>query len=152
MSEQTITLSNNFIVLYENGLDGGGYDHLPDFTNAVASSGKSNYNNAVEWCAGFGVIGFDFLTRGVCNNMSFIDCHKPAIDWLQKTIEHNKVQANTSLYQVDKISLLPTDVKFDLLLANPPHSFNQDTKDMFEDTIEDPISRADIIRITCDVD
>ena len=151
MAEQTIRLDNNFLVLYEDGLDGGGYDHLPDFKNAVSLSGKTHYTNAVEWCAGFGVIGFDFLNRQVCENMAFIDCYKLAIDWLEKTIEYNNIQNSTTLYHIDKISLLPNNLKYDLVLANPPHSFEQETKEMFERTIKNPSSRADVIRITCDV-
>ena len=147
MADRTFDLDSNFAVLYEDGLDGGGIDHLPDFRNAV---GKKKYNKAVEWCAGFGVIGFDFLNRGVCKNMAFIDCHAPAIDWLEKTIEHNNVQNNTALYHVNRIGMLPEDVKFDLVLANPPHSFDEATLIHFNDTIKDMIVREDIVRIACD--
>lgn len=148
MSNRTFTLDNDFVVLYTDGLDGGGINHLPDFRSVV---GKKKYNKAVEWCAGFGVIGFDFLNRGICNNMAFIDCYKPAIEWLQKTIEHNNVQPNTALYEVNRIGMLPEDVKFDLVLANPPHSFDEAAVEHFNNTVEDMIVREDIIRITCDL-
>jgi hypothetical protein len=43
-------------------------------------------------------------------------------------------------------------VKWDLLLANPPHCFDINNKEMFEKTIENSEQQADVIRITCDVD
>ena len=151
MADRIITLDNNFEVLYEDGLDGGGNDHLPDFINAVAAAGKTNYENAVEWCAGFGVIGFDFLNKNVCNNMAFVDCYDLAVEWLIKTGAHNKVSDKTSFYVADKISLIPNDVKWDLVLANPPHCFDSKQKEHFEKTIAAP-QKDDIIRITCDED
>jgi len=152
MAERTTELDNNFTVLYEDGLDGGGIDHLPDFKTAVESSGQSHYTRAVEWCAGFGVIGFDFLNRGVCDHISFIECHEPAIHWLSETSKQNSVEDKTSLYLTDKIATIPNDVKWDLLLANPPHCFTLDIKEMFEKTVENPSQCADVIRLTCDVD
>jgi len=151
MADRIITLDNNFEVLYEDGLDGGGYDHLPDFINAVQAAGKTNYENAVEWCAGFGVIGFDFLNKNICNHMSFVDCYDLAIDWLIKTSEHNNVSDRTSFYVADKISLIPNDVKWDLVLANPPHCFDIEQREHFEKTISGP-QKDDVVRITCDED
>lgn len=149
--DRIITLDNNFEVLYEDGLDGGGYDHLPDFINAVKVGGRINYENAVEWCAGFGVIGFDFLNKNVCNHMSFVDCYDLAIDWLIKTSEHNNVTDRTSFYVADKISLIPNDVKWDLVLANPPHCFGNEAVEHF-DKMLDGQQKDDVIRITCDLD
>lgn len=151
MADRIITLDNNFEILYEDGLDGGGYDHLSDFVNAVNLAGKTNYTNAVEWCAGFGVIGFDFLNRKVCNHMSFIDCYDLAIQWLIKTSTHNNVSDKTSFYIADKISLIPEDVKWDLVLANPPHCFDRASVEHFEKMLEGP-QKDDVIRITCDED
>jgi len=147
--KKALTLDNNFVVLYEEGLDGGGYDHLPDFINAVKIGGRTSYENAVEWCAGFGVIGFDFLNKDMCNHMSFIDCHELAIDWLVKTSEHNNVSDRTSVYLADKISLIPNDVKWDLELANPPHCFTSEMKEHLEQTLSDS-QKDDVIRILCD--
>jgi len=152
MGTRTFILDNDFIVTYIDGLDGGGIDHLPDFKTAVESSGQSHYTRAVEWCAGFGVIGFDFVNRGVCDHMSFIDCHEPAVHWLSETIKQNTIDEKTELYLTDKIASIPKDVKWDLLLANPPHCFDINNKEMFEKTIENSEQQADVIRITCDVD
>ena len=148
MEIHTINLSD-FEVLYVDGLDGGGYDHLPDFVNAI---GQKHYTNAVEWCAGFGVIGFDFLNKGMCDHMSFIDCYEPAVRWLNRTIEHNNVENKTTVYLADKVSLIPEDVKWDLVLANPPHSFGSEPVEYFKETINDPQLLSDVMRITCDED
>lgn len=148
MTVHTIKLED-FEVLYVDGLDGGGLDHLPDFVDAV---GQKQYTNAVEWCAGYGVIGFDFLVKGKVDHMSFIDCHEPAIRWLNRTIEHNNVENKTAVYLANKISLIPEDVKWDLVLANPPHSFGPDPVKYFHETVSDPQTLSDVMRITCDED
>jgi methylase of polypeptide subunit release factors len=149
MGNRTFTLDNDFVVLYEDGLDGGGIDHLPDFINAINSNGKIQYENAVEWCAGFGVIGFRLLNSNISTHMSFADSHEIAINWLIKTSEHNKVNDRTSFYLSDKISLIPNDVKWDLVVANPPHSFDRGTVEHFEKTLSGQ-QKNDVIRITCD--
>ena len=151
MEIRNIKLDNDFEVLYVDGLDGGGLNHLPDFLSVITNHGKDKYQNALEWCAGFGVIGFDFLNKGLCERMEFMDCYEPAIRWLNRTIEHNNVENKTATYHADKISLIPEGVKWDLVLANPPHSFDLSTKKYFEETVRTP-QLDDIIRITCDVD
>jgi 16S rRNA G966 N2-methylase RsmD len=151
MDIKKIHLDNSFEVLYVEGLDGGGYDYLPDFKNAIALTGKKHYTSGVEWCAGYGVLGFDLLKRGVCDHMSFIDCHEPAKHWLNETIKHNIIEHCTTVYLADKILLIPNEVKWDLVIANPPHSFEIAGKKMFEDTL--PKNIADVvIRLVCDVD
>ena len=147
MNVHTIKLED-FEVLYVDGLDGGGLNHLPDFHDVI---GKKHYTNALEWCAGFGVIGFDLLNKDVCDHISFIDCHEPSIRWLTRTIEHNNVENKATTYQADKISLIPEGIKWDLVVANPPHCFDAATKEYFEQTVQQP-QLDDVIRITCDVD
>lgn len=151
MADRIITLDNNFEVLYEDGLDGGGHDHLPDFKNAVALSGKEHYDRAVEWCAGFGVIGFDFLNRAACGHMSFIECHAPAIRWLDETAKHNQIESKVTTYLTDTIASISDEVKWDLVLANPPHAFDISTTRAFEETVQQP-QLADVLRLTCDLD
>lgn len=151
MANREEILENNFTVLYEDGLDGGGILHLPDFHAAVSSTGRNHYTSAVEWCAGFGVIGFDFLNKGICDRMSFIDCHEPAIKWLNETAIYNSVEDLVHTYLSEKISNIPANVKWDLVLANPPHAFDVSTKIHFEETVQQP-QLDDVVRITCDVD
>lgn len=149
MADRTFDLSNNFTVLYEDGLDGGGINHLPDFINAVTTHGKDTYSRGVEWCAGFGVIGFYFLHTSRCQHMSFIDCHEPAIRWLKRTIEHNNISDKAQTYLSDTISAIPADAKWDLVLANPPHCFDRAAVEHFEKMLDEP-QKDDVIRITCD--
>lgn len=146
-----IQLDNGFEVQYVVGTDGGGFSHLPNFRLAVSLTGKEHYTSGVEWCAGFGVLGFDFLNRGICDRMSFIDCHEPSIEWINNTIKHNLVEEKAATYLTDRISSIPDDVKWDLLIANPPHSFDENSKRHLEDTVPYP-QKADAIRLTCDVD
>lgn len=151
MADRTFDLSNNFRVLYEDGLDGGGINQLPDFISAITNHGKDRYAKGLEWCAGFGVLGFYFLHTNRCQHMSFNDCHAPATRWLNATVDHNNIKDRASVYLSDTISAIPSDVKWDLVLANPPHCFDRQSVEHFEKMLDGP-QKDDVIRLTCDED
>lgn len=143
-----LTLENGTTILYEDGLDGGGFDHLPDFIDAVSRYGKEKYKHGLEWCAGYGVIGFHFLTENVCDLMSFNDCHGPALDYCQQTAKFNSVADKVFTYHCDSIGKIDTDHKWDLVLANPPHCFTEETRQWLLNNGHGEHSA----RIVCDVD
>ncbi len=143
-----LQLENGTTILYEDGLDGGGFNHLPDFINAVKQFGKEKYNHGLEWCAGYGVIGYYFLTEGIADLMSFNDCYEPALDYCQQTAKLNKVEEKVFTYHSDSLSKISPGHKWDLVLANPPHCFTEDTRKWLLDN-----GHGDhTARIVCDVD
>lgn len=111
---------------YHQLLEGGGIDQRRDFLYVISKAGKSNYENALEWCSGPGVIGFELLGYNKVNHMSFMDCYKPAIDSCLETAERNNVKDKVDVYLTDKVANLNNSQKFDLVIGNPPHAFNYD--------------------------
>lgn len=146
----TIKLDNEFTVLYVHGLDGGGHHHLSDFKQVVDNHGKDKYTNAVEWCAGFGVIGFDFLNRDMCEHMSFIDYFEPAIHWINETAKHNKIEGKITTFETGKISTIPETEKWDLVLANPPHCFDEQSRSHIEQNTPDEYFLGVALRLVYD--
>lgn len=120
----SLNLYCGYNVTYDQYLEGGGIDQRRDFLYIISKIGKPIYENALEWCSGPGVIGFELLGFNKTKHINFMDCYKPAIDSCIDTSIKNKIEDKVSVYLSDNIKSLPNDKKFDLVVANPPHMFN----------------------------
>lgn len=120
----SLNLYCGYNVTYDQSLEGGGIDQRRDFIYIINKIGKPLYQNALEWCSGPGVIGFELLGFNKTKHINFMDYHKPAIDSCIDNSIKNKVEDKVSVYLSDNIKSLPNDKKFDLVVANPPHMFN----------------------------
>lgn len=120
MTLETYTFENNLTINWERGLDGGGSDQHKDFLNYLKKSGKK-YKHCLEWCAGLGAIGYSILDAGICETITFMDKYEPAKRVALENAELNNISDKVFAFTVDNINDLPTDLKFDLVVANPPH-------------------------------
>ena len=122
----TTEFENGTIVSCEQVHDGGGSTQYADFIDFFKEKGDDlpKYKNCLEWCAGPGFIGYSLLDEEVCQHVTFMDIHEPAIDDARNNAIFNNLTDRTSFYTIDAIHKLPTDLKFDLVVANPPHSMN----------------------------
>jgi methylase of polypeptide subunit release factors len=120
----TTKFENGTIVSCEQEHDGGGSTQYADFINFFKEKGDDlpKYKNCLEWCAGPGFIGYSLLDEEVCQHVTFMDIHEPAIDDARNNAIFNNLTDRTSFYTIDAIHKLPTDLKFDLVVGNPPHS------------------------------
>jgi len=107
-------------------LTGGGDMYYSSFIRAIKQAGKEKYNTAFEWCFGHGRIGWEILTKGLSDHLVFNDCYKLAVE----TGEKNAVKLGyvnvVRGYHAASISALPAFEKFDLVVGNPPHTFDKD--------------------------
>ena len=122
----TTKFENGTIVSCEQENDGGGSTQYADFIDFFKEKGDDlpKYKNCLEWCAGPGFIGYSLLDAEVCQHVTFMDIHEPAIDDARNNAIFNNLTDRTSFHTIDAIHKLPTDLKFDLVVANPPHSMN----------------------------
>ncbi len=120
----TTEFENGTIVSCEQVHDGGGSTQYADFIDFFKEKGDDlpKYKNCLEWCAGPGFIGYSLLDEEVCQHVTFMDIHEPAIDDARNNAIFNNLTDRTSFYTIDAIHKLPTDLKFDLVVGNPPHS------------------------------
>ena len=87
----------------------------------IKSTGKK-YKHCFEWCSGLGAIGYSLLDAGICETVTFMDIYKPSIDNVLLSAEKNNVSDKVKAYHLDKVGDLPKNLKFDLVVGNPPHS------------------------------
>ena len=117
----TERLKGGILVKYPRYLDGGGLQFRDDLIEVVKKTGKYVYNRGFEWCAGFGVLGYEMLGLGICNHIVFSDCFEPAINNCIETAKANNLSKYVTTYLTPKISDIPETEKWDLVISNPPH-------------------------------
>lgn len=153
-----ITLECGYQFIYIDKLDGGGSDQRFDFLNVIKKYGRANYDHAYEWCAGFGMIGFELLGHGLCNNIHFSDLYYPAIVNCNDNAKLNNISDKVTTYLSYRVQDIHTAHKWDLVVGNPPHHFNEQgfTEFILQlgqvtrlDQLENPEQEY---RITCDDD
>ena len=124
-SMQTRTLSSGIIVEYSTHLDGGGLEMVDDLVNVIRTTGKQSYNKGCEWCAGFGVLGFEVLGLGLAQSMAFTDYYNVAIQTCLDNAKRNNLSKKVTGHISGTIKGVPMD-KWDLLISNPPHVYDRE--------------------------
>ena len=130
-STQTSTLSSGIVVEYPNYLDGGGLNMVDELVDIIKTTGKSSYDRGCEWCAGYGVLGFDVLGLGLAKHMVFTDYYSEAIKNCLATASKNNISDKITGYISGTIKGIPNE-KWDLVISNPPHVFD---KEFFIETL-----------------
>ena len=110
-------------VYYTDDLEGGGQLFGQQYIPVIESLfGK--VDTIYEICAGPAFIGFSLLAHGLCNKLILSDINTDALEAIQKTIKENKLQKKVEVYWSNGLNNMTTDIKFDLVIANPPHFNN----------------------------
>jgi len=122
LPESPLTFENGLTIEYTPQDDGGGSIQYTDFLNYIKSTGKT-YKHCFEWCAGHGAIGYSLLDAGICESVTFMDIYEPALVNILRNAAVNNVADKVTVYHLDSVGKLPKDLKFDLVVGNPPHSF-----------------------------
>ena len=128
-------VANNFKVFYNNNLDGGGNDIGQRFPLILKLLYPDRvFDHCLEWCSGHGVIGFRLLADEICKNLHFLEMYQPAVNACKKTIANmpTRFANKVSIHQTSTLKSLPDEVKFDLIVSNPPHFPLQLGKQLFK--------------------
>jgi 16S rRNA G966 N2-methylase RsmD len=128
-------VANDFKVFYNNNLDGGGNSigqRYPLILKLLYPN--RTFDSCLEWCSGHGVIGFRLLADGICKNLHFLEMYQPAVDACKKTIANmpTRFANKVSIHKTSTLKSLPYDIKFDLIVSNPPHFPLQLGNQLFE--------------------
>lgn len=121
LTVKSTRLKGGVLLKYPLSLDGGGLNFRDDLIDVIKNNGKLSYKHGFEWCAGFGVLGYEMLGLGICNRITFSDYYKPAIDNCLANAELNHLSNYVDGYVTPTIAGLPKNLKFDLVVSNPPH-------------------------------
>ena len=119
---QTCELSGGIKLTFPTHLDGGGRQMSDDLITAICATGKSQYNRAFEWCAGFGVLGFEVLGMNLAKSLVFSDYYDVAIKNCLETANMNGLGDRVTGYVTPCIGNIPDIEKWDLVVSNPPHT------------------------------
>jgi methylase of polypeptide subunit release factors len=113
--------NNKYTVFWENEFNGGGMYFGSEYPKIIHELYPNRvFENCMEWCSGPGFIGYNILDHHLANNLLLVDIHRPALDVARKTKEYNNLN-NVRIVETGDISTLPSDIKVDLVVANPPH-------------------------------
>ena len=121
---QTTELAGGIKLVFPTHLDGGGREMKDDLITAIRATGKSQYNRALEWCAGFGVLGYEILGLNLTKNLVFSDYYDVAIKNCLENANTNNLSDRVTGYVTPCIGNIPLTEKWDLVVSNPPHSEN----------------------------
>jgi methylase of polypeptide subunit release factors len=115
---------NDVKVFYSHELDGGGTSFGRRYPHVIRKIyGNRHFERCFEWCSGPGFIGFELLSENICSNLFLADIYPPALAAINKTVINLPKKYQNRVYNahIKGIADLPTDWKFDLVVANPPH-------------------------------
>ena len=115
------TGNSKFEIEYTYEMDGGGTTFGTEYADVLKSRypGKQ-FNLAYEWCSGPAFIGFDLLDHKICKSLLCTDIYYPAIECIRNSAKANQL-SNVRAILLEDLALLPSDIKFDLVVGNPPH-------------------------------
>lgn len=117
-----VKYENGFTINFPNHVDGGGYEMKDEIFSLIERTGKERYTKALDWCSGYGPFGFDLLDKQKAETVVFTDSYNVAIEAVEHNAANNNVSDRVKGFVCDKISHIPENEKFDLVVANPPHS------------------------------
>lgn len=119
---ERLTFTNGTIIEWEHGLDGGGSTQFQDILDILLPY-KKVYKRGLEWCAGLGAIGFSILDANLCEHMTFMDKYEPFKECIESSAIKNNLTDKVKTICTDAIFKLPENMKFELVVANPPHCY-----------------------------
>ena len=86
------TLDNGQIIDHPWYLAGGGDEYYPYVLEAIKNHGKPHYSQAFEWCVGHGRIGWEIITRNICDQWAFNDYYDLAIETCLKNSKKDQAE------------------------------------------------------------
>lgn len=123
MSKNEILNLKNLKLVHNSRFEGGGIFAKDTFLKLL-SNGKK-YDTIFEWCSGLGTIGFYLLESGICNKLVLGDISADALKLANETVKINNLESKCQVYQISKLSDLPSNLHFDAVVSNPPHFKNR---------------------------
>lgn len=113
---------NQYTVFWDHDLNGGGMNFGPEYPSIISNLYPNRtFECCLEWCSGPGFIGYNLLDHGLCNTLVLNDIYQPAIDIANHTRDYNNLNSKVSTFCSQYIDSIPNNIKFDLVVGNPPH-------------------------------
>lgn len=91
--------------------------------NSLASLGAIAESRVVDLFAGSGALGIEALSRGA-RQATFVERDNAALKLLRQNLTNLNLEQQSKVVRADATTYLPTAHSFDLLLIDPPYSFD----------------------------
>jgi len=121
--ELRFKVSNEVEVHYDQIMDGGGttFGQLyPKMLQYLYPDRK--FKNVLEWCCGPGFIAYRLLADGIAENIFLMDAFRPSLRSCEVTADHlpERLAGRATIIHADDVRKIPENLKFDLIVSNPP--------------------------------
>lgn len=117
LGKMVYRLKSNIRCTFDPIFDNENYSISDKLAELVKQDKVLVCNRILDYCPGFGSIGFDMLGLGVTNNIVFVDIDEnPVLNCLE-TAKQNSVLFYTTGYSIDSIADLPETEKYDIIVA-----------------------------------
>src|SRR5581483_11838331 len=132
-------------VMYEPAVDGGGMTMAAPLIDFIQSrfGADRHFQTAFEWCSGAGFLGFALLAEGICESLCLADVNSKAIEYVNRTIEANRLQDRARAYVSDNMASIPRCEHFDLVVGNPPSFCNVNADHPLHSFLKDNTGASD---------
>ena len=121
MNNESQSGESEFRVVDRPELNGGGTLLSGPLCDFIEERYPKRYRVCFEWCSGPGYIGFELLQRGLVERVVFADINPDAIDCVTETTVLAGLNGEVSAYVSDYMQDVPEELKFDLVVGNPPN-------------------------------
>lgn len=151
---EIFNLTSGFTITAQCHLDGGGMQMKDPLIEIINRTGKPKYEKVFEWCAGFGVLGFEVLGHGLADKLMFSDYYPLAIETCLQNAKDNNVEDKVTGYVTPVIKNIPDDEMVDLIVSNPPHCFTEEHLNSMrvDPNYNDPKDFTNVARLLFDID
>lgn len=119
-----IKIASDFRVYFSKEMEGGGLHFGQNYPRVLRYLyPNQQFDHCLEWCAGAAFIGFRILSDGICKRLTLLEAYRPAVDACRVTSTDMPARCATNVNVVhgNKIKQLDMQIKFDLVVGNPPH-------------------------------
>lgn len=110
-------LKSNIRCVFDPIHDNGNYTISDLLAEHIKEEKVFVCDSVLEYCPGFGSIGFDMLGLGVTNKVVFADTEENSVLTCLETAKQNSVLFYTTGYAIDSIGDLPEEDKYDVIVA-----------------------------------
>lgn len=126
-----VVLESNIRCIFDPKFDNGNQNISADLANIVKDEKVMACNRILDYCPGYGCIGFDMLALGVTNHIVFVDTDESPILNCLETAKNNSVLFYTTGYGIDTIADLPEEEKYDIVVATLHNQSKEKLQDFF---------------------
>jgi 23S rRNA G2069 N7-methylase RlmK/C1962 C5-methylase RlmI len=110
---------------YKIHLDGGGISMAAPMLKYLRRRFPGRkFFKMLDWCAGPGFIGLIAQKEGLAEYLALLDISQAAAECAARNIEANGLR-KTRFYLSNNFAQLPSGEKFDLIIGNPPWTYQQ---------------------------